>query len=182
MGLDIKFNPRQLELVMQQVGDRAVKHMSDHMRDTAIRIRDLARDYAPVLTGLLQENIDYAVSATGINRRNVFVVYIDIDAVRKRGEQGGTLADYAWLMEENLHPYGRGLVNGRELYLGKKSREKRATGKKVGGKFLARAIKEGMKDISTMEREAGAKVSRVLSGNRMVPMNNSRPGYDDDEE
>jgi hypothetical protein len=180
MGLDIKFNPRQLELVMQQVGERAVKHMSDHMRDTAIRIRDLARDYAPVKTGLLEENIDYAVSATGINRRNVFVVYVDIDAVRKRGE--GTLADYAWLMEENLHPYGRGLVNGRELYLGPGSRKKRAGGKKVGGKFLARAIKDGMKDISTMEREAGAQVRRMLSGGRMVPMRNSRPDYGDGDE
>ena len=180
MGLDIRFNPAQLELVMQQVGERALKHMSEHMRKTAIRVRDLARSYAPRDTGLLEDSIDYAVTATGINRRNVFVVYIDVDAVRRRGV--GTLSEYAWLMEENLHPYGRGLVNGRELYLGKGSKAKRAGGKKVGGKFLARAVKEGMKDVSAMEREAGAKVRSMLNGGeRFVPMTNNRPNYSDED-
>jgi hypothetical protein len=163
----VKFNAAQLEASLQNLADMAAKNASETLRKTAIRIRDLAREYAPVDTGLLESNIEYAAFKDE-RRRNVFVVYINLDAVNEKSHKD--LGDYAWIMEEELHPFGR---QKSRLYfkLGKKSALKAASGRKVGGRFLSRAIQEGTKQ---MVAEATAAVSRTLSGNRMVAMNYQR--------
>ena len=46
----MRFKGGQLELNIAQLGERAVKGMSERMRKHAIQIRDLARDYSPVKT------------------------------------------------------------------------------------------------------------------------------------
>jgi hypothetical protein len=173
MGLDVRFNARQLEASLQQVGDRALKHMADKMRQSAIRVRDLARDYAPNKTGLLEDSIDWhALPGAGMNRRTSYVVYIDVDALRTSGKPG-VLADYAWLMEENLRPHGKG--TGRTFRVDKRHK----TGPKVGGGFLWRAVKAGIGDASRLEKEAGIEVRRMLNGaSRIMPMNNGNSDYD----
>jgi hypothetical protein len=162
MPLELKFNARELEAGLHQIGDRAMKGMTAHMRKTVIRISDLARDFAPVRTGLLENSIKWAAMPVGVNRRHVYVVYVDVEAVRREGN--GTLGDYAWIMEEHLHPYGRGTYKGRHFGLGPGSQAKASSGKKVGGKFLQRAMKLGIKSLSQMEQDAGLAVRRATGG------------------
>ena len=59
MGLKYSYNSSMLEVALTQIGERAVKGMSDKMRTRARKIRDLAREYAPIKTGLLERSIDY---------------------------------------------------------------------------------------------------------------------------
>jgi hypothetical protein len=157
MGIKMTSNVGAMELRLDQIGERAVKGVAGVMRQHAIRIRDLAREYAPVKTGLLEKSIDYAVIKNG--RRTSFVVFIDLDALKSTGSEGNTteLGEYAFIMEESLRPYGR---KGKPLQLGKRSAEKRASGKKVGGRFLARAIVDGTKDILG---DAAREVRRATS-------------------
>ena len=178
MEMRIDFRPNFLEAAIMNVGDQALKNMARTMQRTAVRVRDLARDYAPRDTGLLEESIDYAVVKDAKTRRNVYVVFIDVDAIRKRG--AGNLGQYAWIMEENLHPYGRGRVRGRELRLGPGSRDKRAEGKKVGGRFLSRAVKEGAKQRE-VEMECGVEVRRLLGGSGLV-QKRTNPYREEDED
>lgn len=168
MEMRINFRPQVLEAAIQNVGDRALANMARTMQRTAIRVRDLARAYAPRDTQLLEDSIDYMVIRDKATRRNVYVVFIDVDAERRNGKQGD-LGDYAWLMEENLRPFGRGRVRGRILHLGKKSREKQAMQptKPVGGRFLARAVRDGANERA-IEMECGIQVRRLLSGSGLV--------------
>lgn len=160
MGMTLLTNIGELELQIMQLAERAAKGMSERMRKHAILVRDLAREYAPVKTGFLEDHIDYRTVKMG--RRNAYIVFVDIDAQRERADRNGedisdTLGDYAFLMEEGLRPYGSGRYK-----LGKRSRQKRAQGFKVGGKFLARAIKDGTK---TLMPELVDAVKRVTGGN-----------------
>jgi hypothetical protein len=173
MGMQMRYNPSMLEARLNQIGDRAVKGVSDVMRRAAIRIRDLARAYAPVKTGLLERSIDYAVIRDD-KRRNSYIVFIDLDEI-KVNTKGNVkeLGDYAFLMHEGLSPYGSGAFK-----LGKKSAAKRARGKKVGGRFLTRAAKDGLGDILG---EAAKEVRRVTgSGASSVGVQYQR--IDDDED
>jgi hypothetical protein len=158
MPLRVKWNPRALEVNLEQIGERARKGMAAKMRVVAIKIRDLARDYAPVDTGLLERSIDYTTTR-GVNGRHVFTVYIDLDAPRTNGK--GQLGDYADEMEKQLRPHGR---VGKPFFLGPGSVAKAATGKKVGGRFLGRAVEEGTKELFG---EMLAEVRRV-TGKRTV--------------
>jgi hypothetical protein len=161
MGLKSNFNPGQLEFNLRQIGERAMVGMSGRMRKAAIKIRDLAREFAPVLTGDLESAIDYAAVRDG--RRNSYVVYVDLDKVH-----GGdkTVGDYAFIMEEQLRPYGN---RGKALHLGRLSQSKAAGGKKVGGRFLSRAIKEGTTELVNELAEEVRRVTRSSSG-RTIPM------------
>lgn len=161
MPLVANFNPKQLEANIQQIGERAVKGMHLVAKRRALKIRDLAREYAPVKTGLLERSIDMATYKDE-KRRNTYVVYIDLDALRYAG--GGDLGDYAFLMEEELKPYGSGKYNLGVGSLLKKA----ATGKKVGGRFLRRAVKEGSEAFLD---EMVVAVRRVTSDQRIVTMN-----------
>lgn len=159
MSMSIEFNPGVLELKISQIGERAMKGMSARMRQHAVRIRDLAREYAPVKTGKLESSIDYETIREG--RRNAYVVFIDVDAMRDNGK--GQVGDYAYIMEEELHPYGR--QKGKLYFrLGEKSKTKAATGKRVGGRFLARAIRDGTKDVF---KDMVSEVRRVTGGSTL---------------
>lgn len=156
MGLQTNLNTRMFEARLNQIGDRAVKGMSDRMRKTAIRIRDLAREYAPVKSGLLEKSIDYVTIRDG-KGRNAYVVYIDLDAMRT-GKRQGRLGDYAWIMHSQLRPYGN---KGKPFKLGPGSIAKAAGGRKVGGRFLTRAVKEATKNLRA---EMATEVRKVTGG------------------
>ena len=171
MPLIVDFNPQQLEANIRQIGERAVKGMHLKAKKRAIKIRDLAREYAPVKSGDLERAIDYATYKDG-KRRNVYAVYIDLDQARSSGKPG-QVGDYAWLMEEELKPYGAGRFNLGVGSLLKKA----ATGKRVGGRFLRRAVQEGGKAFMD---EMVAEVRRVTGDARTVTINYQRdPGGDE---
>ena len=171
MGMTLKFNAGLFEAQLMQTGERAIKGMSDHMRKVAIRIRDLARSYAPVKSGLLEDSIDY--ETIRVNRRNTYVVYIDADAAR-RGDRDGVLGDYAWIMHSQLRPHGN---KGKALHLGLGSMAKAATGRKVGGRFLTRAIKDATKNL---QAELVAEVRKVTGGSSLVNTQFRRERSDDE--
>jgi hypothetical protein len=153
MGLSTTFNAMLFEARLNQIGDRAVKGMSDRMRKTAIKIRDLAREYAPYKTGLLEKNIEYETIRDGRNR-NAYIVYINLDASRL-GARQGELGDYAWIMHGSLRPYGN---KGKPLRLGPGSVAKAASGRKVGGRFLTRAVKDA---TANLRSDLASEVRRV---------------------
>lgn len=170
MGMKVTFNARQLEAAIENIADAAAKGASASMRKAAVKIRDLAREYAPFKTGALENAINYE-TVKGARNRNVFVVYIDMDAAASKGRNVG---DYAWIMEEELHPYGR--QRGKIHFdLGDGSNMKiLMTGKKVGGRFLSRAVKEGSQEVFA---NALSAVARVLRNGRLVNIDYQRePG------
>lgn len=172
MGLVVKFNPAQLEANIENLARIAGNNASRTMRRAAIRIRDLAREYAPDKTGALVESIKDGVKQ-GPNRRNVYIVYVDTDMSSGDNKQVG---DYAWIMEEQLKPYGR--QRGPKRYtLGPGSQVKAAGGFKVGGKFLKRAVDEGTRKLV---EEAAAEVRKSMGGRRSG-VQYERETYGDDE-
>ncbi len=168
MGLQTNLNPRMFEARLSQIGERAVKGMSDRMRKAAIKVRDLAREYAPRKSGLLENNIDY-VTQRDARGRNSYVVFIDLDAART-GNREGQLGDYAWIMHSSLRPYGN---KGKPLKLGPGSVTKAAGGKKVGGRFLTRAAKDGTVNlraqlVEEVRRATGSSIGvSYRRGNQM---------------
>jgi hypothetical protein len=166
MVFRVKINPRQLQAAITNEAERASSNASRSLRRAAVRIRDLAKEYAPTDTGTLENAIDYG-TVMGLNRRKSYVVFIDLGAIHP---DGGTVADYARIMEEQLHPYGRKKGDIRfDLDTG--SIAKAATGKQVGGKFLARAIKEGVKD---MLENATMEVRKSLQSGRVIGIDNEQ--------
>jgi hypothetical protein len=180
MPMNIRFNATHLEATIHNTAERAARGASEELRKTAIRIRDLAREYAPRDTGTLDP----------ATRRNVFVVYIDEDMInpgstifKKDGSTSGrreahAVGSYAWIMEEQLHPHGR-QTGAKRYSLGKfTSAVKAAGGKKVGGRFLSRAIKKG---TERMVSDATGAVRRVLGGTRRINIDYERQIGGDEE-
>lgn len=161
MGMTVQFDPGVLEASIRNIADRASKDAAKVMRKAAIRIRDLAHDYAPRKTGTLEKAIDYGTIKDPGTRRNVYVIYIDLDMYSASEKK--QVGDYAKVMEEQLEPYGRGKYN-----LGVGSAMKAILeGKKVGGKFLERAVREG---TDRLVGDVTLAVSAAL-GSRLVNVN-----------
>jgi hypothetical protein len=156
MGMSTNYNPAMFEARLNQIGERAIRGMSERMRHTAVKIRDLAREYAPYKTGLLEKSIDYMTIRDGRNR-NAYIVFIDLDAARL-GTREGQLGDYAWIMHGSLRPYGN---KGKPLHLGPGSVAKAAGGRKVGGRFLTRAVTEAIKNLRA---DMAHEVRKVTGG------------------
>jgi hypothetical protein len=161
MGMKIKFNVPALEASIHNIAEKASSNAARSLRRAAVKIRDLAREYAPRDTGTLENSIDYGTT-TGADKRKVFVVYIDLDAMHPAGKPVG---DYAWIMEQQLHPHGRRAPGGLDFHTRAKS------GPKVGGRFLSRAIKEGTK---MMLENARTEVSRTLGKSRLINIDYQR--------
>lgn len=167
MGLKMIWNPHNLEAKMLQEGEKVTKGLAAKMRERARLIRDLARAYAPHDTGALEEAIDYEVVRDG-RRRQSFVIYINLDKIRSTGEAVGT---YAYIVNSRMRPYGTG---SPAMHLGPGSRAK---GAGVGGLFLTRAIRDGMKGFSQ-------DVARVTSrsASRTIRLNYVREIHHEGEE
>lgn len=129
----LKMNKRALMFRITQVGERATKGLSTVMREEAEKLAELARDYAPVDEGNLEEAIQTKFDYEGINGRLRASVFIKMGMVVDR-ETGKRISHYAMAMHEGLAPHGSGAFK-----LGPLSRQKAAGGKDVGGKFMERA-------------------------------------------
>lgn len=133
MGLKVE-GTQALMAMLEQVGERAVRGVSDEIKKGAEEIAELAIKYAPVDEGNLEDAIKVEFDRYGINRRIRATVYVDLDV---RGADGVPVGRYAMAMHEGLAPYGSGAFN-----LGAKSRAKDGGTGRVGGKYLERAINE----------------------------------------
>jgi hypothetical protein len=136
---------------LEQRGERAVKGISDMFQDNGEKIRDLAIEFAPILTGATEDSIRKNTSNTGINRRAVVEIYLD-----ETTEAG----PYLRKVHDNLAPHGSGRwgkVGGSDP--NSLSAQKDAGRGIVGGKFLTRAFKLYKDKI---QRDANRIVKRAF--------------------
>jgi len=134
MGFKIK--DTGIAMRLENIAKRTNKAATRELERGAIAIRDLARDFAPVDEGFLEESITVDHDRGGINRRNRYSVYVDdsleVDAKTKVG-------DYARLVHEGI---------GKAYGQGPGSLEKAAQlGVEVGPFFMTRALEELEGDI-----------------------------------
>lgn len=135
----VKCNVDSITMAITQIGDRAIRGISDVMKEEGEKIRDLARDNAPVDEGDLERAIKMEVDRSGAHGRTQVYVYVDESVT---GDDGKPVEQYAKLMHEGLAPYGSGLYGDVDnpKYPDTKSKKKKAMGFDVGGKFLTRAL------------------------------------------
>jgi hypothetical protein len=138
----------QLEVLLQQVGERAREHGARTMATEAKHIAETARNYAPIDEGPLEAAIeDFKVpgerNAKGQFTRSTHVVHVDEDMEGSGGGSAGRkVGDYAYLIHEGQ------VTEGSQYQLGPRSAAKAAaTGYPVGGGFLRRALIDRSKEV-----------------------------------
>jgi hypothetical protein len=147
--LKVIMNAAAMEAVLRNIAERANANAARTLKRASIRVRDLARMYAPRDTGALEKSLDYGAKREG--RRNSYIVFVRGDAAAANGK---TVGDYASIMETQLTPVGR-------LKLGKRSEAKATGGAPVGGGYLSRAVEKGSESIN--EEMMAAAISALSS-------------------
>lgn len=128
----------ELQANLRQIGPRAERAVTRQMRAETYRIAELAKRFAPIDEGPLEDAIQVmeeggARDDRGRFTRKSFTVYVDVD---QQGSHNAMIGEYAYRMHEHLTPYG-------PLKLGKNSRAKQAgQSEMVGGRYLERAVQE----------------------------------------
>lgn len=153
---------KKLFVQLKQVGETVVKGVSQVMQNYGDKIRDRAREYAPVDEHDLEKAIIKSTNLNGPNRRSTVSIYVDIS--RSAGVQ--TVGSYAVLMHERLAiglEREEALAQGYLYGIGPKSKLKDAGRGIVGGKFLTRAINDYKKEAIAA---AKARTSSELKGLR----------------
>lgn len=139
MGMQLE-GADELAILLQQAGAKATRGVLDQMRKEAIAIQRLARKFAPLDHGPLEDAIKVRTTGGGREEsgrfaRKALEVFIDMDA---EAHDGRTVGQYAYVMHELLQPFGAG-----GFKLGPKSRLKQKGQQEVvGGRFLERAAEE----------------------------------------
>jgi hypothetical protein len=136
MGMQLE-GAEELMVMLRQLGPKATDGIFEQMKAEAKTIQNLARSYAPIDHGNLEDAIKVEVLSGGRDARGRFMrkalsVFIDMEA---EGYNGEPMSQYAYIMHEHLTPYG-------PLNLGEKSAAKNAGSGRVGGRFLERAADE----------------------------------------
>jgi hypothetical protein len=136
---------------LEQTGEKSQKGVFEKMKRRALKMQTLAKEYAPIDKGNLEDAIILEEEGGGRDFRGAFVrksLILLVDGSHPT-DDGRTVGDYAYEMHEYLTPYG-------DYKLGKKSKAKDGGRGVVGGKFLERAIDE----VSEGMMEELADVSR----------------------
>lgn len=142
MGIEIE-GIDQLEYLIRQGGAKAQKGASEQMKREATRIRDLARKFAPIDEGNLEdaiqiEEVGGGRNETGQFQRKSYNVFVDMF---HPAQNDGIVGQYAYIMHEHLAPFG-------PYKLGPRSRAKQAgQGEMVGGLYMDRAVAEVMRGM-----------------------------------
>lgn len=137
MGMEVE-GVEKLQFLLTQLGDKATDGVVDQMKKEAFAMRDLARKFAPLDHGNLEEAIKVETlgggrGANGRFVRKSFSVYVDGNM---KGYDGRPIAEYAYIMHEHLTPYG-------PYNLGENSQAKQEGQREmVGGMYLERAAAE----------------------------------------
>lgn len=127
MGLELRGIGSTLR-ELRRTEERTSKALLRHLRHSADDIADLAREYAPVDEGNLEEAIEVAEGTEGFLGRNRNVELIGVNP----GKLGEGFGKYKFRYDVAMH---EGSYN-----LGPRSRAKAASnGKQVGPKYLTRA-------------------------------------------
>lgn len=126
-----------LTIALRQRGEKAARGVVNVMEEEGKEIADLARSYAPFDEGKLEdaiksERIEGGRDAKGKFQRASVEVFVDGAMPGSGGAQ--MVGDYAYLMHEELGPYGGGRFNPGKGTLAK--------GPQAGGKFLERAVRD----------------------------------------
>ena len=139
----------ELSFRLDQVGDRAIRGISQAIREGAHDIAEKARSNAPVDQGNLEDAIKVDISRSGVNGRVSATVYVDEsmpapeltpDGRIVKGTEYKVVGDYAMKMHEG------------EYKLGKRSRAKASAGHEVGPKYLERAVDEVLPGVVAAAR------------------------------
>jgi hypothetical protein len=134
-----------LAILLQQVGEKAVKGAIAAMRTEAETVAMYAREYAPIDHGNLEEAIKVRETGGGRNGAGQFVrksveVYVDQDMpVPER--PGKTVGDYAYEVHEHMEPAGGSMQRGE------KSEAKDGGRNVVGGGYMTRAAADAEKHV-----------------------------------
>lgn len=134
MGLGaIGFDAELISARIRQVGERALRGGANVLREEAKEIADLARSFAPVDEGNLEDAIEVNPHEERDGNRRVSVeVWVNPDAPGSGGEEFAI--SYGMRLHEQQEPFGSGAIP-----LGVKSRIKDVGRGVVGGKFMERA-------------------------------------------
>ena len=147
MGLSISgINSTLVKL--QRTEKRTHKRLLRHMRNSAKDIRDLAREYAPVDEGNLEEAIEVMESFEGFLGRYRAVTYVGVNP----DKLGEGYQKYGFRYDIRTH---EGSYN-----LGPRSQAKAASGKKVGPKYLTRAWQKLEPEITVKAQAIVDETSR----------------------
>ena len=143
-GTRVRCNVASLVARIEQVGQRAVKGVSDAMNDYGTLIHAAAIRNAPRDTESLETAIKIDKDYGGTNRRLRLRVWIDpnepyVPRKLTHHDYGKTVGDYARLMEFGLSPFGTGRWSAREGTIAK--------GQQSGGRYFARAVQEYTKAL-----------------------------------
>lgn len=135
----------ELIAILEQTGEKAKRGVLAQMRKEAKEIQRLAREYAPIDEGNLEESITVEDVEEERDERGRFTkksvaVFIDFLAAGSNGALA--VGEYAYVMHELLLPYGAGGYN-----LGKNSVAKDGGRGVVGGRFLERAVDDVSKGL-----------------------------------
>lgn len=132
-----------LENLIRQTGGRAQDGIARQMKKEALKIQELAKKFAPVDYGNLEDAIEVDEEGGGRDDMGRFVrksyrVFVDMNHPAAHGQEVG---DYAYFIHEHMTPYG-------PVPLGPHSLEKQAgQAEMVGGLYMDRAVDEVMKGM-----------------------------------
>lgn len=142
MAIDV-MGIEELTVLLRQSGEKAQRGVAAQMKREAENIRDLARKFAPIDHGNLEEAIELEEESerdeiSGRFGRKAYSVRVNPDYPAYDGRSVG---QYSYVMHEHLTPYG-------PLKLGEHSRDKQARqAETVGGGYLERAVDEVTRDM-----------------------------------
>lgn len=156
---------KKMFVQLRQLGEKTVKGVSQVMQNYGDKIRDRAREYAPVDEHDLEKAIVKSTNYNGPNRRSIVSIYVDM--TKAAGVH--TVGSYAILMHESLAIGLRreeALVRGYLYGLGPKSQKKDAGRGIVGGKFLTRAINDYKKEAIAAAKARTSKEVKDVGGRR----------------
>lgn len=149
MGMRLEGDIDSLMGMIRQTGDKAKKGVALKMQNIGNEMFDLAREYAPLDFGNLEDAIKINIDRGDINRRIQVMIWVDGDMP---AHDGRPIGRYALLMHEGLAPWGSGEWHARE------GTEKK--GPQAGGRYMARAFEKYKDDIEVLLAEASKDAIR----------------------
>jgi hypothetical protein len=151
--MGVTFDKRQMDvllLAIKQTGEKASRGAAAAMESEAKEIVELARSYSPYDEGKLEDAIGYERVRGERDDRGRFMrdsIQVFVDPTMPGSGGAETVGEYAYLMHEEMEPYG-------DINRGEKTRAK---GPQAGGKFLERAVRDRAKQFYANVRKAVGK-------------------------
>jgi hypothetical protein len=154
MGMKVELDVDSIIATMEAIGKDATKAGVQALFEGGKEIQELAREYAPVDDGHLEQSI------ITMKVPSEYTVHVGIDP-RALDEHGRPVNDYGMMMHEFQTIGGGSVPGGMGIYgLGPKSQAKDGGRGVVGGKFLERAFNELKRKVL---QKTGITVKRIFT-------------------